>query len=105
MKIREARAAAIDWVNRYASREIWFEGAYFSGSTVGRRDDEELAIGSDVDVFVVTKEDHPPPKLGKFIYNHVLLEVTYLSWGQLMHAEEVLESYHLAGSFQVVLPI
>jgi hypothetical protein len=101
MKIRAARAAAINWVNQYASREPWFRGAYFSGSTVGRRDNEDLRIGSDVDVVVVTKEDHPPPKLGKFLYNHVLLEVTYLPWNQLMHAEEVLETYHLAGSFQV----
>jgi hypothetical protein len=40
-------------------------------------------------------------KLGKFVYQSTLLEVTYLSWHQLTSAENVLSSSHLAHSFRV----
>jgi len=101
MKAGAAKAAAIEWVVRYASKKDDFQGAYFSGSVVGMPDEEELATSSDVDIMVVTALDEPPPKLGKFFYNGVLLEVTYLSWKQLSSAEQILTSYHLANSFRV----
>ncbi|WP_342773036.1 hypothetical protein [Paenibacillus flagellatus] len=85
---------------QYASQEAWFMGAYFSGSTVGQPDDATMAAGSDMDVVVVTSEATPPLKLGKFIYRGALIEITFLSWNQLASAEEVLTSYHLAGSFR-----
>lgn len=101
MKVGAAKAAAAEWVMQHASKEEWFQGAYFSGSTVEMPNDAELSTSSDVDIVVVTALDNPPPKLGKFLYNGALLEVTYLSWNQLSSAEEVLTNYHLAGSFQV----
>lgn len=100
MKVGAARAAAIEWVMQYASKEDDFQGAYFSGSIIGMSDNDELSPTSDVDIVVVIALDEPPLKLGKFFYNDVLLEVTYLSWGQLSSAKEVLTSYHLAGSFR-----
>ena len=75
-------------------------GRSSSGSTIWLADGAALPPASDVDVVVVTAREEPPPKLGKFRYRGVLLEVTYLSWGQLASAEEVLASYHLAGSFR-----
>ncbi|MGZ9586553.1 hypothetical protein [Paenibacillus marinisediminis] len=101
MKIGCARNAAVEWVAQHASRESWFLGAYYSGSTVGQSDDTELPAVSDIDVVIVTTEAEPPLKLGKFIYRGVLIEVTYLSWSQIASYEEVLRSYHLAGSFRV----
>jgi len=100
MRVGAARAAAGDWVRRYASQEPGFQGAYFSGSTIGMPDDAELPRASDVDVMLVTAAAEPPLKPGKFLYRDVLLEVTYLSSHQLASADEVLASVHLAGSFR-----
>ncbi|NBD27164.1 hypothetical protein [Paenibacillus glycinis] len=100
MRIGDARAAAADWVARHASLEAGFKGAYYSGSTVGKPDDAELPASSDVDVVVVLDGPEPPLKLGKFVYRGTLIEITYLSWEQIGSAEDVLASYHLAGSFR-----
>lgn len=101
MNVGSARAAATDWVLQHASREAGFMGAYFSGSTVGKPDDAEMAPSSDIDVVVVTTDPEPPLKPGKFIYQDALIEITYLSWQDLASPEQVLTSYHLAGSFRV----
>ncbi|MCC2686135.1 MAG: hypothetical protein K0R75_3034 [Paenibacillaceae bacterium] len=101
MQLKFAREAAADWVERFASREAWFVGAYFSGSTVGMPDEAELPVASDVDLVVVIDVREPPMKPGKLIYLGVLLEVTYLTWDLLKNAEEVLGNHHLAGSFRV----
>jgi len=100
-RVGAAREAAVDWVMRHARRQDGFRGAYFSGSTVGLPADAEAPAGSDVDIVVVTSQDEPPPKLGKFVHRGVLLEVTSLPWRQLASAHDVLASYHLAGSFRV----
>ncbi len=100
MKIGLARQAATEWVRMHARKEKGYLGAYFSGSTVGRLDQDTLPVGSDVDVVVVRDGQEPPPKLGKLIFQNTLIEVTYISSGQLDSAEQVLRSYHLAGSFR-----
>lgn len=94
MQIRDARDAAARWVSG-----IPCEGAFLSGSATWLRDDEELPAASDVDVMVVVENERP--KLGKFVHDGVLLEVTYLSWADLPSAEAVLGDYHLAGAFRV----
>ncbi|KIL41828.1 hypothetical protein SD70_04205 [Gordoniibacillus kamchatkensis] len=101
MRVGCARAEAAEWVMQHASLEADFRGAYFSGSTIALPDDAELSPASDIDVVIVTAAAKPPLKLGKFIYRGTLVEVTYLSWNELVSAEEVLTSYHLAGSFRV----
>ncbi|WP_199621993.1 MDR/zinc-dependent alcohol dehydrogenase-like family protein [Paenibacillus alkalitolerans] len=100
MRIGSARAAAAEWVRLNAGKEIGFKGAYFSGSTIGLPDDAEMSPASDIDVVVITSHPEPPLKLGKFVYRDTLLEITHLSWNQLSSAEQVLSSYHLAGSFR-----
>ncbi|GHJ42633.1 hypothetical protein Sm713_82420 [Streptomyces sp. TS71-3] len=77
-----------------------YRGAYFSGSTVGLSEEDELPPSSDVDVVVVTASDAPPVKPGKFRYEGVLLEVTYQPWAEVDSVENVLASYHLAGPFR-----
>jgi hypothetical protein len=62
--------------------------------------DAALPAASDVDVVVVIDRDEPPLKPGKFLYRGVLLEVTYLPLHLFDSVEEVLSSYHLAGSFR-----
>jgi hypothetical protein len=101
MKVGHARAAASSWVMEHASHDPAFMGAYFSGSTIAMSDDMEIPVGSDIDVVIVTTHHEPPFKLGKFEYLGALIEITYLTWSQLSSVEEVLTSYHLAGSFRM----
>lgn len=100
MKVGLARSAAMQWVAQYAQPDAGFRGAYFSGSTVGLPDDAELSPSSDVDIFVVTAQEDPPAKPGKLRFQDALLEVSYLPWPELASADDVLASYHLAGSFR-----
>ncbi|REE93111.1 hypothetical protein A8990_102198 [Paenibacillus taihuensis] len=101
MNVGTGKKAASEWVSNHASKAPGFKGAYFSGSTVGMPDDALLPVGSDIDLIVVIEDAEPPLKLGKFVYQGALLEVTYLSWRQLASYEEVLTNYHLAGSFRM----
>nr|WP_307128522.1 hypothetical protein [Streptomyces sp. B1I3] len=94
------RSTAATWVARHARSDAGFRGAYFSGSTVGLPDNAELPTSSDVDIVVVTAQDDPPAKPGKLRYGDTLLEISYLPWSQLVSTEDVLASYHLAGSFR-----
>jgi hypothetical protein len=100
MNVGSARAAAAEWVDRYGRPEPGYRGAYFSGSTVGLPDSADLPPSSDVDVMVVTAQDDPPLKPGKLLHRGALLEISYLPWAQLARADDVLASYHLAGSFR-----
>ncbi|MFG3136267.1 hypothetical protein ACGFZA_08590 [Streptomyces sp. NPDC048211] len=100
MRVGSARAGAARWVAAHARRTPGYRGAYFSGSTVGRPDDAELAPSSDVDVMIVTEEDDPPLKPGKLRYEGALLEISLVPWAELRDPETVLTSYHLAGSFR-----
>lgn len=100
MKVGLARSAAIQWVAQHAQPDAGYRGAYFSGSTVGLPDDAELSPSSDIDIFIVTAQDDPPAKPGKLRFQDVLLEVSYLPWTEIASADDVLASYHLAGSFR-----
>ncbi|MGW2476069.1 hypothetical protein [Streptomyces sp. NPDC001665] len=100
MRIGEARAAAAQWVTAHARPAPDYLGAYFSGSTVGRPDDAELPVSSDVDLVVVKAGHRAPPKPGKLFHEGALLEVTYEPWSLLADPEAVLGAYHLAGGFR-----
>ncbi|MER6117220.1 hypothetical protein [Streptomyces sp. NPDC001743] len=100
MRVGAARAAAVRWVAAHARTTPGYRGAYFSGSTVGRPDDAELAPSSDVDVMVVTEDGGPTAKLGKLLHDGALLEITYVPWAELRDPEAVLASYHLAAGFR-----
>ncbi|MFE1242772.1 hypothetical protein ACFW35_01465 [Fictibacillus sp. NPDC058756] len=101
MKVGTARAIAAEWVMLHLSEEPWFRGAYFSGSTILQNENEDMSASSDMDVVVVMAHDETPLKLGKFRYEGVLIEITYLPWSKLQSGEDVLTDYHLAGSFRV----
>jgi predicted nucleic acid-binding protein len=92
MLLGEARAAARDWVREHVAGERWFRGAYLAGSTITQPDDAALAVGSDLDVVVVT--DGPEPlKPGKLLHRGALPEVTLFSRdqereGRLAHLQQ-----------------
>lgn len=100
MKIGTARRIAAEWVRKFAANKSSFRGAYFAGSTIELPEDAELPAASDVDVMIVLDEDAAPLKLGKFFYQDVLIEASYLSWKELVPVEQVMTSYHLANSFR-----
>lgn len=100
VKVGAGRSIAAEWVARHARSDADFRGAYFSGSTVGLPDDAELPPSSDIDIVVITATDDPPAKPGKLRYRDTLLEVSHLPWSQFVSADDVLASYHVAGSFR-----
>jgi hypothetical protein len=101
MIVGSVRNIATEWVMQHGSKLEGFLGAYFAGSTAEMQDDVELSKFSDIDIMVVISTDEAPLKLGKFVYNGVMLEVTYLSWDQISSAEKVLVSHHLANSLRL----
>jgi hypothetical protein len=100
MLVRQAKAVAHQWLLEAADTLPGFRGALFHGSTTWLADDALLAPGSDVDLLVVLADAEPPLKLGKFRYQGVLLEVSYLAEDEIASPEMVLGSAHLAGSFR-----
>lgn len=98
--MREGRAAARAWVGEHAAQSSDFRGAFFTGSTTALPAGSVLPACSDVDVVVVVSGSTTPPKLGKFAYRGVVLDVTYLPWAELASVAEVAESYYLAPSFR-----
>lgn len=98
MLVREARAAAQRWVHAMCAHLPDRVGAYSAGSTNWLAGDADLPPGTDLDVMVLLEDDAPPPKLGKFLYQGALLEVTYLPAAKVQTAEHVLGDYHLAPS-------
>ncbi len=99
MLVGDARATAVDWVQRFAAQTPDFRGAFFTGSTTAMPLDVELPASSDVDVAVVLDAPWAPPKLGKFSFADALLEVTHLPWDQLQSIDDVARTYYLAPSF------
>ena len=100
MRIGEAKDAARAWVHDHATRAPGFAGAYLAGSTTWLGDDDPLPVGTDVDVMVVRNGLEAPPKLGKFVYEGALLEVTYVAADTLRSPDVVLADYHLAPCFR-----
>lgn len=100
MKVKEARHVARDWVLRHAIEHNGYVGAYISGSIASLRDEDDVPLGSDVDINLVTRDVNTGLKPGKFQYMGALLEVTYIDFAQVSPATKALQSYHLAGGFR-----
>lgn len=100
MNVGQAKAAARRWVLEEGVKLPGFRGAFYHGSTNWLPDDVPLSPASDVDVMVVLADPNPPIKPGKFVYQGVLLEVSYLASDEVRSPEQVLGQAHLAGSFR-----
>jgi len=96
--IRQAREAARRWIIEQASLP-GFCGAYTAGSTNWIADDAELNATSDLDIMVLVA-DQTDASRNKFVFEGVLLDVTYLDRERFRVPEQVLSDYHLAPSFQ-----
>ena len=100
MLSKAAKTVARRWVQEEGSQLPGFAGAFLHGSINWLADDAELSPTSDLDIMVVLAGPQPPVKLGKFVYQGVLLEVSYLSQAEVQSPEQILATAHLAGSFQ-----
>jgi len=100
MLIKAAKALARQWVLAEASQTPGFSGAFYAGSTTWLPDDTPFPATSDVDVWVVLDDANSAAKLGKFVYQGVILEVSYIASAQLQSPAQILGDYHLAGSFR-----
>ncbi len=80
MNVQQAKAIATQWVLENGRLLLGYQGAFFHGSINWL---QNLLPGSDIDVMVVLDNPEFPTKIGKFIYQNVLLEVSYLSIEQL----------------------
>ena len=70
-----------------------FRGAYTASSTNWLPDDAELISTSDLDIMVILAGRNPPGARRKFLYNNVLLEVSYLQQDQFQSPEMVLKGF------------
>jgi len=100
MLVKDAKAIARRWVIEHASATDGFYGAFYAGSANWLPAEAILPATSDVDVWIVWEGPGPGDKPGKFLYQDVLLEVSYQSSDQLRSPEVVLADYHQAGSFR-----
>ena len=99
MLVKEAKAAAQQWVETQASEMPDFAGAYICGSVNWMNDDDVMPSTSDFDIRVVLNSDTVPHTFNKFLFDDVLLEVSYVSFGEVNTPEAVLSNYHTAGHF------
>lgn len=100
MLVSEAKAIARQWVLAETGQLPGFYGAFYHGSTGWLADEAELPATSDLDVMVALADPNPPVKPGKFSYQGVLLEISYLPQAELQSPERILGLSHLAGSFR-----
>jgi hypothetical protein len=101
MNVQQAKEVAREWVAAEGSTIPGFSGAFCHGSINYLRDDAVIPATSDVDVMVVCSGTMPENKIGKFLYQGLLLEVSFLPHERIQSPETVLSDYHLAGSFRV----
>jgi len=101
MLVGQAKDLARKWVIEEGTKIPGFSGAFIAGSITLLQDDDVLAPSSDVDLFLIVS-DPPPIKIGKFIYQNVLLEGSYVSEDQFQAADLMLGS-EVASSFKAAI--
>ncbi len=99
MLVKQAKKVAEEWVHQEGSKLPNLQGVYLVGSVTALADDAHMPEFSDVDVTVVMKRP-PERKLGKFLYQGVLLEVSFEEWETIQSPEAVLGHPHLAGGIR-----
>ncbi len=100
MLVQAAKALARQWVLDHGSKLPGFVGAFYHGSINWLPATATLPPTSDLDMLLVFDKGVPADKLGKFRYQDVLLEVSYLPSEQVQSPEQILSNYQLAGSFR-----
>lgn len=98
MTVKEAKNIAERWVHGSAEGISPFYAAFYHGSVNWLADEAVFPPNSDLDIVLISSSQTQLPK-GKFLYENLLLEVTYMPPDQFRSAEQLLGNYHLAGNF------
>lgn len=93
-----ARQVAQEWVETAGRHLPGFAGAWLAGSLAWLPDDALIPRWSDTDILIVLQGTNPP-KLGKLLYNDVLLEVSFLEFDAVADAARLAADYRVSCSF------
>jgi hypothetical protein len=99
MRVRDAKAAAHQWVLAEGSQMPGFWGAFLSGSITTMPEDAAFPTSSDVDVKVVVDLPTFPADAEKIRFQDVLLDVSYDASAAYRSPEAVLGTYYTAVHF------
>jgi hypothetical protein len=99
MRLAEACDRARRWVIESARRIPGVYGAYTAGSTNWLSPDADLPTTSDLDIVILLEDASHGGNRGKFAYEGVLLDVSYLSSNRFQSPAFLLGDYHIAPSF------
>jgi hypothetical protein len=99
MIVRDARDAARNWMLEEARDLPGFHGAFFAGSITSASDNVEFPTSSDVDIKVVMDDPSDTGGPQKFVYQDVILDVSYGSSEDFQSPEMVLGNYYTAVHF------
>lgn len=80
----DAIAIATRWI---AASNLPFQAAFISGSAASADPQLPHDPASDIDCYLIVSGDPPEGKIGKFTVDGVLLDVSWLSWLQVKHAQ------------------
>ncbi|PCI85524.1 MAG: hypothetical protein COB24_12805 [Hyphomicrobiales bacterium] len=99
MKITDVKTLAKHWVEENISDLSGFVGAYLTGSTIWKDEDDLHAPSSDVDIFIVMQGDELPAKIGKINHQNITLEINFVSFTSISDPQVILAQYHIANAF------
>jgi hypothetical protein len=97
--VSQAKEVAEHWVRSEGSKMPGWRGAYLVGSVTTLPDWAAVPETSDVDVTVVLDEARAQ-KLGKLMYQGLLLEVSFVQWDEIQSYETILGESQMAGAYQ-----
>lgn len=97
--VGQAKKIALEWVNQYAATHEII-GAFLNGSSTVLREEDILPTTSDIDINMIIDQIKVPPKIGKFVYRGVLLEVSFFPLELISPIRKALTTYEIANSFK-----
>lgn len=84
LTVDDALAIASTWIT---TSNLPFSSSFIGGSVAYAAPDSLYDPASDIDCYLVTDGEAPDGKIGKITVDGVLLDVSWLPWSQLEHAE------------------
>ena len=98
MTVKDAKNIARKWIYDNADEVPEFRAAFYHGSVNWLNDESVFPYNSDLDMIIISSSEELPAK-EKFLYENLLMELTYMSPAPYHSAEQILGNYHLAGNF------
>ena len=99
MLVKDAKSMLRQWVDKEASKQEGFSGAFIFGSVNWMQDDDEFPHTSDIDVRIVVDSPEPPGTFSKMMYQGLLIETSYAAFKDFQSPETILADYPTAAHF------